>query len=304
MPKTSRTKSKSARAAKRSTRSNGGGARSRRPERSPAKLNGKLSAAVSDRHKLYEEAVQCPEAEIAFLDRVYKQRRGRKPQSLREDFCGTAYSSCSWVRLRPDNTATGVDLDGKVLNWARKNNLSWLTDEERERIQLLNENVLTAATPPVDVLVAMNFSYYLFMTRGELVEYFRRARAGLKPDGLFVCDCYGGYEAQDVIEETRKCAGFTYVWDQAHFNPITNETVCHIHFRFPDGSEMRKAFSYTWRLWSLPEIREAMDEAGFSKTTVYWEGTDPETDEGNGVFRATTKGEICAGWIAYIVADP
>jgi hypothetical protein len=29
--------------------------------------------------------------------------------------------------------------------------------------------------------------------------------------------------------------------------------VCHIHFDFEDGSRLERAFSYDWRLWSLPE---------------------------------------------------
>jgi hypothetical protein len=45
-----------------------------------------------------------------------------------------------------------------------------------------------------------------------------------------------------------------------------------------------------------------LTEAGF-KATVYWEGTDEDTDEGNGIFEPTTEGEADAGWIAYIVAE-
>jgi hypothetical protein len=45
-----------------------------------------------------------------------------------------------------------------------------------------------------------------------------------------------------------------------------------------------------------------LTEAGF-KATVYWEGTDEDTDEGNGIFVPATEGEADAGWIAYIVAE-
>ena len=44
-------------------------------------------------------------------------------------------------------------------------------------------------------------------------------------------------------------------------------------------------------------------EAGFRSTTVYWEGTNHRTGEGNGKFRPSSRGEACEGWIAYIVAE-
>ena len=67
---------------------------------------------------------------------------------------------------------------------------------------------------------------------------------------------------------------------------------------------MKKAFTYDWRLWTLPEIRELLIDCGFSQTTVYWEGTDPETGEGNGEYSATESGDDDPSWIAYIVAHP
>lgn len=263
-----------------------------------------LSADNADKYQLYEQAVQAPEAEVEFVERTFKTKRGRKPVTIREDFCGTAFSSCTWVRHRRDTRVFGVDLDPNVLAWARKSNLSWLTPDERDRVTLIEGDVLVdLGIEKVDVLAAMNFSYWYFKTRDALREYFEAARRNLKDDGLFVCDIFGGYEAPQEIEEDRECAGYTYIWDQAYFNPITHDYRCHIHFEFPDGTRLNKAFSYEWRLWSVPEVRELLAEAGFSKSSVYWEGSDDE-GEGNGEFTPTNRGEICAGWIAYIVAEP
>ena len=64
---------------------------------------------------------------------------------------------------------------------------------------------------------------------------------------------------------------------------------------------MKNAFSYTWRLWTMPEIIDLLHECRF-KPTVYWEGTD-EDGEGNGVFEPAEEGEADAGWIAYIVCE-
>ena len=69
-----------------------------------------------------------------------------------------------------------------------------------------------------------------------------------------------------------------------------------------DGTRIERAFTYEWRLWSAPEIRELLLEAGFSKATVYWEGED-EDGEGNGEFLPDEKGEADLAWIAYIVAE-
>ena len=66
---------------------------------------------------------------------------------------------------------------------------------------------------------------------------------------------------------------------------------------------MEKAFSYDWRLWTLPEIREILDEAGFTEVTIYWEGTDEECNEGDGVVEPAETGDADPGWICYIVAQ-
>ena len=59
---------------------------------------------------------------------------------------------------------------------------------------------------------------------------------------------------------------------------------------------------YEWRLWTLPEIREILEDAGFHGITVYWQGTDEENGEGNGEFTAAEHGAADAGWITYITA--
>jgi len=135
-----------------------------------------------------------------------------------------------------------------------------------------------------------------------MLEYFRKIRDSLKSDGIFFLDAFGGYEAFEEMKEKTKYKNFTYIWEQARYSPVTGEMDCYIHFKFPDKSKMKRAFSYTWRLWTLPEILELLTEAGFRNPTVHWEGTD-EDGEGNGVFKPDSQGEADAGWIAYIVAE-
>jgi cyclopropane fatty-acyl-phospholipid synthase-like methyltransferase len=270
---------------------------------SSTKKSNKTLAEQADRHWLYQQSVQCPEAEIDFVEEQFKTLRGRKAKVLREDFCGTAYTACEWIKRRKSNRAYGVDLDGEVLNWGREHNVKALSKEQQGRISLMQADVLEAVTPEVDAVLAMNFSYWILMTRQRVTEYFKRIHQVLGEDGIFFLDCYGGYEAPKVLKEKRKLDGFTYIWHQADFDPLTNKMLCHIHFKFPDESKIKKAFSYEWRLWSLPEVREMLDEAGFKKVTIHWETADEDTGEGNGEFEIVERGHADPGWVTYIVAE-
>jgi hypothetical protein len=159
----------------------------------------------------------------------------------------------------------------------------------------------------VDALLAMNFSYWLFKEREDLVNYFKIARESLKDDGIMFLDAFGGYESFQELEEEREIddddAGFTYVWDQASFNPINNNMICHISFHFNDGSVMKNAFTYDWRMYTLPEIRDILKDAGFKKSTIYWEGWDEDEEEGNGIYEPAEQGEADPGWVVYITAE-
>jgi len=259
-------------------------------------------AEDADIHELYEAAVQSVEPEVEFLQKTFRELRGRDAKSFREDFCGTASASCEWVRTGEDHFAIGVDIDADVLDWGRKNRVGRLPETKRPRVQLLNDDVMNAATSQVDIVGAFNFSYWIFDTRDQLRRYFERVREALVDDGVFFLDAYGGSEAYVTQKEKTKFDGFTYIWDQAEFEPVTGRTVCHIHFKFPDGSRIKRAFTYEWRLWTLPELREVLEEAGFSDVAVYWEGED-EDGEGNGEFSPDATGEPDLAWIAYLVAQ-
>jgi SAM-dependent methyltransferase len=259
-------------------------------------------AAKADIHELYEEAVQDVEMEVDFLQATFKELRGRTPYLFREDFCGTASACCQWVRQGREFQAIGVDINPSVLEWGRKNRVGRLAAEDQARVRLLESDVMTVETPPVDVIAALNFSYFIFDTREKLRGYFRRCYEALKDDGVLFLDMYGGPEAQEETKEKTKYKKFTYIWHQATFHPVTHFVRCHIDFKFPDGSKIKKAFSYEWRLWTAPEIRELLLEAGFAKATVYWEGED-EDGEGNGEFTPDEEGVADLAWIAYVVAE-
>jgi hypothetical protein len=64
-----------------------------------------------------------------------------------------------------------------------------------------------------------------------------------------------------------------YIWQQRQTDPLTGLVENALHFRVERAGEVVQeitdAFVYRWRLWSVPELRDAMREAGFARTDVY-----------------------------------
>lgn len=259
-----------------------------------------LPASFADRHQLYQWSVQVPEFEIRFMDKVFRKVRGRSAVTMREDFCGTGALSCEWAKLGCENRAIGLDLDEQTLAWGREHNVAALPDGAGE-VVLNNGDVRTVTEPGADIVCAYNFSWFLINPLAELIDYFRVARQSLVADGLLFLDCYGGWEAQQSMVEPRmvECSEgmFTYTWEQARYDPITNHARCHIHFEL-DGIRMKKAFTYDWRLYSLAEARDALIAAGFSDVIIYWDKSDdPDSDN----YKPAKKAKNQPGWLAYIV---
>ena len=288
--------------------------KNKQKNKKPKKTRPIVNAATNSRHDLYQASVQNVEAEIDFVDATFRELRGRDAVRLREDFCGTGNTSCEWVRRRESNLAYGLDIDAETLAWGREHMVGALEPAQRERVILHERNVLEPGDAAgMDAVLAMNFSYWLFMTRAAMVEYFRSVHTSLNDDGLFFQDFYGGSETMEERTDERECklpngGRFTYIWDQHRFKPVTGEVECRIHFKFKDGSKMQDAFVYHWRLWSLPELQEMLAEAGFRKTTVYWEGDELDDDgeatgEGNGEYTPEAEGEADPAFICYIVSE-
>lgn len=253
-------------------------------------------ADTVDPFELYSIAVQDPEGEIRFISETFAQLRGREARTIREDFCGTAKFSAEWAKTDPKREAWGVDLDAETLAWGRDNLI--VAQGLEQRVHLIEGNVLDGLGPKVDCSVAFNFSYWCFKKRPLMLRYLEVVRESLADDGLLFLDCFGGLEGpQDALNRVDH-DGFTYIWEQSDFNPLTNECSCAIHFEFKDGSRIDQAFTYDWRMWSLPELRDLLEEAGFSKVRIFW-----EEEEDSGEF---TEPEVVDNddlWWTYIVAE-
>ena len=77
------------------------------------------------------------------------------------------------------------------------------------------------------------------------MNYFKIAYENLGEKGVMVMDMMGGKEcyASDVTDKRtiiKGKDGFKYHWEQAYFNPVTADCSFFIHFKFGDGSMIKK----------------------------------------------------------------
>jgi len=261
---------------------------------------------AQSKYRLYEQSVQTPDAHIEMFQDFYRDLHGgRYARQLREDFCGTFALSCEWVRRNRRNKAICLDLDREPLAYGRRVHLARLDREQKSRIEPRRMDVCSTTKPAADLIVACNFSFNVFKERRKLLEYLRFARRSLKKDGMLILEASGG---PGMIEKTRERKAifgkgrkrlFSYVWDQKEFNPITGEGKYAIHFEMPDGKSKRNAFTYDWRIWSVPELTDLLIDAGFRQSHTYWETT--HRGRGTNEYARTRRGDNAYAYIAYVV---
>jgi hypothetical protein len=152
--------------------------------------------------------------------------------------------------------------------------------------------------------------------------------ASLKDDGLFCLDVFGGINAlqPDVrikhlpsgnivrffpilkSPHPKGTAPYSsvhafvsqYTAEQKKFDVFTNVSRLTLSFKFPDGSKLKDVFFYDFRLWSLPELREALNDSGFKDVWI-WFPEETEDDE-EPEYKETTSASNRENWIALLVA--
>jgi SAM-dependent methyltransferase len=253
-----------------------------------------------DKYAAYALAVQSPAQDARFLRSVYRKVRGSEPRTMREDFCGTFEICCEWAKLGADKVAIGIDLDREPLRYGELNYLSLLPEAARQRVEIHNSNVLNPIKSKADIICALNFSYFCFHDRPTLLRYLKGCRRSLRRGGITVLDIFGGPMHGVPAIDTRRFHNLTYQFEQESFDPISNRTRYSIHFKPKGGRLIKRAFTYDWRMWGISEVRDALSEAGFKRSEVYWEGT-ARNGRGNGIYSPKQVGEPCQAWVAYIV---
>lgn len=253
-----------------------------------------------DKYFYYKQSVQSPKEDLKFFKNLYKKYFGKSPRIFREDFCGTFYLSYHWVKSHLKNRAIALDRDSQPLEYGKKHHLPLLSPSQKKRLRVLKKNILNPPLPPAEIISVTNFSYFVLKERGLLISYFKNIKKSLMKKGLFILDVLGGPGCEDIYEDKVSHEGFHYYWEQSSFNPINRQAHFHIHFQRKGEKKRKKVFSYDWRIWSLPELKEALESVGFSKVDVYWE-KDNKKGQGSGIFKKTNKGDICEVWVAYLV---
>jgi len=243
-----------------------------------------------DRHDLYELCVQNPPVLAAFLRHLH----GKQPTRLAEDFCGTAALSREWVRgcaIDSDVRAICLDSDPSTIDVAKRRAASD-PGIDAGRLEFIVSDAARAPLPRSfnegsDTIFVGNFSIGELHDRSTLLRYLARARTRLRDGGIIACDTYGGESAwrTGAVRRTFRVASHMmqifgvqsdflafihYTWEQRSTDPFTARVTNALHFRVEVGGEIVQeftdAFVYRWRVWSVPELRDAMEEAGFSET--------------------------------------
>jgi len=253
-----------------------------------------------DKYELYTRAVQDPPAMVDFLSNVGRECSGHWPERLREDFCGTFSLSEEWVDRDGKNTAVVVDNSAEPLNYGKRRAKTNLSAEAFSRITVEKKDVLDkgvdkkskSAAP--DVICALNFSYGVFKERPKLKAYLELCHKRLAPKGIVALDVLGGIEMASEMQTEADFLDFHYTWEQVSFDPLTRFAKFQIHFQRPGEPARKKAFVYDWRMWTVAELKDLLQEVGFKNTYVYCEGSGRVENGDSG----PAPGE---SWVAYVV---
>lgn len=71
-----------------------------------------------------------------------------------------------------------------------------------------------------------------------------------------------------LVRTGEEHGGFEYWREDGPIDYATNRFRMSLSFRFRDGSWLRDVFAYDFRIWSLRELTEAMEEVGFASVRV------------------------------------
>jgi hypothetical protein len=256
-----------------------------------------------NKYSLYTLCAQNPPRDAKALLAIYADvnQRERNDLTLGEDFSAAAALSRAWCQLLPKGRAVAVDHDPEALSLARAH----------PRVRLVQSDVFDAATK-VDLLAVLNFSIGELHRRSRLLAYFKHARSRLKPRGCLVCDIYGGADCFNTGTVSQRILGprgqrITYRWEQRTADPLTARVTNAMHFQISrtgaKSIRLHDAFVYNWRLWSVPELREAMLDAGFADVQVYPRTADATDQDGRLYFSPIEDAhELAAGFNVFVVA--
>lgn len=249
-----------------------------------------------DKFDLYTLCVQDPPRMAEFLQAVH----GDSPKILRDDFAGPGAIARAWAACSPRHRGIAVDLDKVPLTKAKG----------APRVKCFVTDVRQVKAK-ADVICALNFGVCELHHRRDLLKYLSQVRSTLHLGGILVCDLYGGSDAftRSTTRKTIRVDGNTsvrYSWVQDGGDAATARVHNRIHFAVHRGTSITKypdAFVYDWRLWSIPELRDAMIEAGFRLVEIHDRLGAARDTEGQLHTRPLQEGEpLDDPFVVYVVA--
>lgn len=237
-----------------------------------------------DKFDLYTLCVQDPPRMVEFLEAVH----ARSPKVLRDDFAGPGAIARAWARRSTAHRGIAVDVDAAPLAKAKG----------AARVRRVVADV-RQVREKADVVCALNFGVCELHERRDLLRYLMQVRRTLHSGGVLVCDLYGGSDsfARSTTRRTIRVDARTtvkYAWVQDGGDAATGRVRNRIHFDVQRGKRVerfRDAFVYDWRLWSIPELCEAMTDAGFKSVEIHDRLGGARDAEGNLHVRAVQSGE-------------
>lgn len=216
-----------------------------------------------NKYEFYQKSVQNVKKETEFFRKTYRMIFNKVPNTFREDFCGTGLLSCEWVKNNVMSSAVGIDIDQEALDYGEANNINC------DRVKLINQNVLDEFNPDdkFDVICSLNYSHFLLNKRSELLTYFKNVRKNITK-GIFIIDFFGGSHIySDHKYEHSKSSGF-YEFEGGQMNILNNKSLCKLNHKIKKN-KFETLFKFAFRIYSLIELREALEEANFNNFKLF-----------------------------------
>lgn len=270
------------------------------------KLGGDTCGRIRLLHGNVLQPLSCAKSVLASADAfsLDKRKEGSHPATFAgfNEGLGATDGSCTSLNLKASCTSPIVfsEEDGELKEGKSTEEAKCSSDDDDGDFW-----------HNADIVCAFNYSCCCLHSRPDLVLYFKHVFNALSGrGGIFAMDLYGGASSESHLKLRRHFHDFTYVWEQEAFDVINRMTKISLHFQLKNNRVIRHAFTYHWRLWSLPEVRDCLKEAGFGSIHV-WIRNMPSLEErednedswdNDSKYEETTVFYQQSAWNAYIVA--
>lgn len=224
-----------------------------------------LNNDKNNKFRLYESSVQSVKKEVEFFRKIFRMLYNKVPETFREDFCMTGRLSSEWVKLSVMNKAVGLDIDQSAIDYGIANN-----NDNTDRIQLYNLNVLDEYKSDFiinfDIVCSLNYSHFLLTKRLELVKYLKNVRKVILK-GIYVIDVFGGSHIY-TEHKYQHSDNDIYEFHGTAMNILNNRSLSRLTYKIKKN-KYKELFRCDFRIYSLIELREALEEAGFNKFKLF-----------------------------------